>query len=218
MINLQEHGMVYFRQILVGNMSNFSYLFGCEKAKVAAVVDPAFEVDRIKKQAVSDGFSIKYIFTTHTHFDHIGGHMDMIKKTGAKVIAHRLASSPLEKNHIPLDISVEDNDEVRVGDVQVRIIHTPGHTPEGICLLIEGRKLVTGDTLFVGDCGRTDLPGGSSKDLFSSIQKKLKTLDASVEVYPGHDYGEKPFSTIGEENKNNPAMNCKSFEEFDTLP
>jgi glyoxylase-like metal-dependent hydrolase (beta-lactamase superfamily II) len=142
----------------------------------------------------------------------------MIEKTGASVVAHKLALDPLSKNQIPVDIVVEDNDEVQVGNVGVKIIHTPGHTPEGICLLIDGRKLVTGDTLFIGDCGRTDLPGGSSKKLFGSIENKLKTLDASVEVYPGHDYGDRPFSTIGEEKKNNPAMKCENVEEFKALP
>jgi len=213
-----EQAMIYFKQILIGNMSNFSYLFGCRDTKTAAVVDPAFDMDRIFEQAASDGFTIKHIFTTHSHYDHIGGHTRMIEKTGASVVAHRLALDPLSKNQIPVDIVVEDNDEVQVGNVRVKIIHTPGHTPEGICLLIDGRKLVTGDTLFIGDCGRTDLPGGSSKRLFESIENKLKTLDASVEVYPGHDYGDRPFSTIGEEKKNNPAMKCENVEEFKALP
>ena len=117
--------MTYFRQILVGNMSNFTYLFGCERTHMAAVVDPAFDVDKIAGQALADGYTVNYIFTTHSHFDHIGGHHQMIEKTGARVVAHRLAVEPLKKQNIPVDLVVEDGNEVMVGDVKVRIIHTP---------------------------------------------------------------------------------------------
>lgn len=208
---------MFFKQIPIGSMSNFSYLFGCERTLEAAVVDPAFDTGKILRQASVDGYHIKYILTTHTHFDHIGGHKSMIDSTGAKVVVHRLEADQITKNQIPADIIVEDGDEIRIGDITVRVIHTPGHTPGAICLLIDREKLITGDTLFIGDCGRTDLPGGSSKALYESIQK-LAALDPGIEVYPGHDYGEKPYSTIGEEKKTNPAMLCRTLEEFNALP
>lgn len=209
---------MYFKQIAVGSMGNFSYLFGCKNTREAGIVDPAFNVSNIIKQAKDDGYKINYVFTTHSHFDHVGGHKDIIEQTGAKVAVHSLESDNLRRNNIPSDIIVEDGSEVQVGELKVEIIHTPGHTPGGICLLINGKKLITGDTLFVGDCGRTDLAGGSSKALYDSISNKLKILDDKIEIYPGHNYGHKPSSTIGEEKKLNPTMKCKSLEEFDALP
>ncbi len=208
---------MFFKQIPIGSMSNFSYLFGCERTRDAAVVDPAFDVGKILKQTSTDGYKIKYILTTHAHFDHIGGHKSMIDSTGAKVVAHRLEVDQIRNHQIPVDKIVEDGDEIKIGEITVRIIHTPGHTPGGICLLIGREKLITGDTLFVGDCGRTDLSGGSSKALYESILK-LMTLDDGVEIYPGHDYGLRSSSTIGEEKKTNPAMRCRTFEEFNALP
>jgi glyoxylase-like metal-dependent hydrolase (beta-lactamase superfamily II) len=209
---------MYFKQIAVGNMGNFAYIFGSEENGTAAVVDPAFDVDGLLQVSQTDGYKIKFIFSTHGHLDHVGGHVAMIAKTGAKVIAHRREVEMIRKNGVPVDLPVDDGDEIRVGELTVRIIHTPGHTPGGICLLVNGEKLITGDTLFVGDCGRTDLPGGSSKALFESLHNKLKPLDDAVEVYPGHDYGKSPSSTIGEEKQTNPAMRCRTYQELDALP
>lgn len=209
---------MYFKQIPVGNMANFSYLFGCEETREAAVADPTFDADKILGQALSDGYRIRYIFTTHGHADHIGGHRAVMDRTGAKVVAHRLEAEKIREHHIPVDILVADGTEIKVGTLSVQILHTPGHTPGGISLLLGGRRLVTGDSLFVGDCGRTDLPGGSLKDLYESIRQKLMTLPESIEVYPGHDYGKTPSSTIGEEKRSNPAMRCKSLKEFEALP
>ncbi len=198
-------------------MGNFSYLFGCEKTKEAAVVDPAFDVDRIIKAANSDGYKVKYIFTTHGHFDHTGGHKSIAENTGAKIVAHKNEVASLKRNGIHVDIEVSDGDEIKVGNIPVKIIHTPGHTNGGICLLVDDKKLITGDTLFVGDCGRTDLGDGSSEKLYKSINEKLKTLRDDIEVYPGHGYGGS-HSTIGQEKKTNPAMKCKTLKEFEVLP
>ena len=198
-------------------MGNFSYLFGCEKTKEAAVADPAFDTATILKTAYDDGYKIKYIFTTHGHFDHTGGHKSIAEKTGAKIIAHKNEIRSLKKNEIHVDIEVSDKDEIKVGDIPVKIIHTPGHTKGGICLLVDDKKLITGDTLFVGDCGRTDLGDGSSEELFNSINEKLKALSDEIEVYPGHGYGG-AHSTIGHEKKTNPAMKCKTLKEFEALP
>ncbi len=133
------------------------------------------------------------------------------------MVVHGGDAPGLERAGIPTDVVVKDGDRVSVGEVEVEIIHTPGHTPGGICLLAEG-KLMTGDTLFVGNCGRTDFPGGSMEQLFNSIQTRLKVLDESVEVYPGHDYGMQPTSTIGHEKKTNPTMTANTLEEFGMVP
>jgi len=209
---------MYFKQMAVGSIGNFAYLFGCEKTRVAAVVDPAFHVEKIVQQAETDGYRIEVIFSTHGHHDQIGGHNEMIARTGARVVAHRREEGMLTKSNVPLHLPVDDSDEVPVGHLVVRIIHTPGHTPGGICLLIDGQKLITGDTLFIGDCGRTDLPGGSSRELFESLHNKLKPLDDSITVYPGHDYGKAPSSTLGEQKRTNPALRCTSAAELDALP
>jgi glyoxylase-like metal-dependent hydrolase (beta-lactamase superfamily II) len=122
------------------------------------------------------------------------------------VIAH--TSSTNQK-----DIEVDDNSLIQVGEVKIKVIHTPGHTPDSICLLIDN-KLLTGDTLFVGECGRTDLPGGNAKELYYSLFGKLMKLDDEVEVYPGHDYGVHPYSTIGLEKKTNYVLKKRTLEEF----
>ncbi|NOY52362.1 MAG: MBL fold metallo-hydrolase [Deltaproteobacteria bacterium] len=199
-------------------MRNFAYLFGCEKSRVAAVVDPGFEVEKILDLSRADEYRIGYIFISHGHGDHICGCRKMIDVTSARVVAHRAEVEGLRQAGLPVDLAVDENDVVKVGDVSVRVLHTPGHTPGGLCLLLDGEKLITGDTLFVGDCGRVDLPGGDGKALYDSIQGKLMLLDDAVEVWPGHDYGERPSSTIGKEKKGNAAMTCRSFEEFMALP
>jgi glyoxylase-like metal-dependent hydrolase (beta-lactamase superfamily II) len=125
----------------------------------------------------------------------------------AKTVAHKLSS-------INADVAVDDGDIIRVGNVPVKVIHTPGHTPDGICLLVDNKKLLTGDTLFVGGCGRTDLVGGNSRGMYNSLFNKLLKLGDDVEVYPGHDYGSKPSSTIGEEKRSNYTLQPRSLAEF----
>jgi glyoxylase-like metal-dependent hydrolase (beta-lactamase superfamily II) len=121
--------------------------------------------------------------------------------------AHRLS-------RVGADVAVDDGGILKVGAVEIRIIYTPGHTPDGICLLVDGKKLLTGDTLFVGECGRTDLPGGNSRQLYESLFGKLLKLGDEVEVYPGHDYGAKPSSTVGEERRTNYILEPRSVDEF----
>ncbi len=215
---MERMSVVYWKQVAVGGMGNFAYLFGCEKTKEAALVDPGFEAKTLLAQVQADGYRVAHLFTTHGHYDHVGGHQEVAAATGARIIAHRLEVPMLKAQGIGVDLAVKDGQSVAVGTLVVQIIHTPGHTPGAICLLVNGEKLITGDTLFVGDCGRADLPGGSLEELFESIQKKLKTLPERVQVYPGHDYGDHPFSTIGEEKRSNPAMACRSLDEFRALP
>src|SRR5208283_5959234 len=143
---------------------------------------------------------------THSHHDHVEGNDKLVNGTGAKIIAH--VSSPVRK-----DVSVKEGDIIEISSLRAKVIHTPGHCADHICLLID-RKLLTGDTLFVGECGRTDLPGGSAKSMYESLFNKILKLVDSVEVYPGHDYGLKPSSTIGEEKKSNYTLQPRSLEDF----
>jgi glyoxylase-like metal-dependent hydrolase (beta-lactamase superfamily II) len=195
-----------FRQIPVGTLQNFSYIIGDEETKTGAIVDPAWETDKLLKLSQQMGLKIHYVINTHSHNDHVQGNEQVAKRTGAKIVMHEKA--PLRK-----DIAVRDGDVIEIGSVRAKVIHTPGHCPDHICLLVNG-KLLTGDTLFIGECGRTDLAGGDPGQMYDSLFNKLLPLEDSIEVYPGHDYGGKPSSTIGYERKNNYTLKPRTREEF----
>ena len=209
---------MFFKQVNVGPMQNFSYIIGDEKSKEAAVVDAGWEADKLIDICNKKKLKITKIILTHSHYDHAQKVDELASKTNAIVYFHeddfneirRIIKNPNIKIH-----KLKDNDEIKIGKIKIKVIHTPGHTPGAICLLIEN-KLLTGDTLFVNAIGRTDLAGGDSLQLFESLQK-LKKLDDKIEVYPGHDYGEIPFSTIGGEKKTNPYFKCESKEQFFSL-
>lgn len=196
---------LFFKQIKhVGD--NFSYIIADEANKEAVVVDPSFNAEAIIQLTKKDGLKIEYIIDTHYHGDHVAGNKEVKASSGAKIVAHKL--SRVEK-----DVEVADGDTIKIGRMVIKVIHTPGHTQDGICLLVD-KKVLTGDTLFVGECGRTDMPGSSSKDMYNSLFNKLMKLDDDVEVYPGHDYGPRPYSTIGEEKRTNYVLEKRSLEEF----
>lgn len=208
---------MYIKQLEVGLMQNFNYLIGDPETRECAYVDPAWEVDRLLKMAVEDGYQIKKILLTHKHFDHIEGVEEVVKKTGAAVFIHPDDAEDLQ-GVAPLTFSKE----FKVGHLNVTALHTPGHTPGSTCYLVKDPEsavehLFTGDTLFQGNCGRSDLPGGDPKILYKSLME-LKTLDPSTKVYPGHDYGSKPVTTIGYEKQHNPTLKVSSFKDFDLLP
>jgi len=185
------------RQIPMGYMDNFSYLVACEQTRDAWVIDPAPEVQRILAEAEKASAHIKAIINTHGHGDHTAGDAELKRLTGALVIIHSL-----DKDHYPqADIFLTDETTLQLGEITFEVIHTPGHTPGGICLFAQG-NLFTGDTLFVGDSGRTDLPGGHRPTLGASIRRLMELPDDTI-VWPGHDYGPTPSSTIGWEKRNN---------------
>lgn len=196
---------MFFKQIKHSG-DNFSYVIADEATKEAAVVDPNFNADAILWLLRDQSLHVKYIINTHQHTDHTAGNSDIKSRFGARVAAHKLSK-------IAKDISVVDGDVLTLGRLSIRVIHTPGHSPDGICLLFDN-KLLTGDTLFVGECGRTDLPGGSSKDMYNSLFNKLMKLDDGVEVYPGHDYGTSAHSTIGVEKRTNYTLAERTLDEF----
>ena len=197
-------------------MANFCYLVGDETLKTCALIDPAFETDRILAAAGDLGYRVTHIINTHGHSDHTAGNEAIKTATGAKLLIHAVDANRLGKvvhktfsrilggkgSPAP-DVLLNDNDLIQIGDsTNLRAIHTPGHTPGSICLYSDGH-IFTGDTLFVGAVGRTDLPGGSSKQLLTSIQEKIYTLPGSTIVWPGHDYGPYPSSTIEQEKQTN---------------
>jgi hydroxyacylglutathione hydrolase len=208
---------MFLKQMQVGNMAVFAYIVGDPESGEGLVIDPAANVDGIIKTAKKNNINIKYIVNTHGHVDHIAGNTEMKNKTRAQIIIHRdeadmLVSTPPmifkmfgAKQSPPADITVSDGDNITIGKVSLKVIHTPGHSPGGMSLYIKG-YVFTGDTLFVEAVGRTDLPGGSWPVMHSSIIEKLCTLPDDTEVMPGHNYGRMPTSTIGHEKMYNPYL------------
>ena len=206
-----------FNQHEVGNFSIFCYLVGDEETKEALFIDPAEETEMLLSEVKSHGLTVKYIVNTHAHVDHIMGNADMVKKTGAKIIIHemdapRLIRQPQDllamfkaKPSPPADILVKDGDFIQIGKVALKVLHTPGHSPGGMSLYVDG-MVFTGDTLFVGAVGRTDFPGSSWEIMEASIRNKLYTLPGDTIVYPGHNYGSSPSSTIEHERRHNPFV------------
>jgi len=184
-------------QLAVGYMDNFCYIVGCNKSRKALVVDPGHGVDQIVATADKRGLVIETIVNTHAHGDHTAGNAELKSRTGAKIIIHALDAA----GYPTADVLLKDEQSLQLGDITFDVIHTPGHTPGGICLYGQG-NLFTGDTLFVGDSGRTDLPGGHRPTLGKSIRRLMQLPDDTI-IWPGHDYGPTPTSTIGWEKRNN---------------
>jgi hydroxyacylglutathione hydrolase len=207
-MSLTKKGLVtmFFKQVQQHG-DNFSYLIADESTKEATVVDSSFNSSEIIKVLKAQEFTLKYIINTHGHSDHTAGNYELRSMFNALIVAHKTS-------RVRYDLGVDDGDVIQLGAISIRVIYTPGHTADGICLLVNDKKLLTGDTLFVGECGRTDLAGGNSKKMYDSLFNKLLKLDDSIEVYPGHDYGNKPSSTIGEERRLNYTLKPRSLEEF----
>jgi glyoxylase-like metal-dependent hydrolase (beta-lactamase superfamily II) len=189
------------KQLLVGTMDVFAYIVGCEATRDAVVIDPGGGADRIVEEARREGLRIRYIFNTHGHWDHTTGNDRLKSLTGASIVRHERESGG------DVDIPLKDEKPFQVGEIVFKVFHTPGHTPGGVCLYAEG-QLFTGDTLFVGDSGRTDLPGGHRPTLGASIRRLMELPDETV-VWPGHDYGPTPNSTIGWEKRHN--VNAREY-------
>jgi glyoxylase-like metal-dependent hydrolase (beta-lactamase superfamily II) len=214
---------VIVRQFEVGTFNNFSYLIADEAAKEGLFIDPAAGHDLLLQDAALHGLTIKYIVNTHHHIDHVMGNREMADRTGAKIVIHK-DDAPWLHNVEPgmlrmfgaelppeADILVSDGDLIEVGNVALKVIHTPGHTPGGMCLYLEGTPdnqgmLFTGDTLFVGTCGRTDFPGGSFEQLEKAVITRLYTLPGDTILFPGHNYSSRQTSTIEQERHANDAI------------
>ncbi len=208
-MNIEQH--------IVGMMGVCCYLLSCEKTRQAVIVDPGGDEERLLAAVRRAELDVVYIIATHGHPDHVCGNRRLQEATGAKIVMHEadddFFNQPNIKNYFsmlgleespPADMRVTDGDIITFGEQSLQVIHTPGHTPGGMCLY-NPPDLLTGDTLFVGGIGRTDFPGGSHAELIASISDKLLVLPPQTVVWPGHGYGGSR-STIDEERRSNPYL------------
>jgi hydroxyacylglutathione hydrolase len=215
---------VYLRQLEIGPMQNYVYLVGDPETREAAVIDAAWEIDAIIDAAAGDGYTITKALVTHFHPDHLGGRFMGMSVTGAAELVGKLpVKAYINKREAgfinrvsdlsPSDVvPVDAGDTIGIGKVPLTFLHTPGHTPGSQCFLVDG-KLISGDTLFIGGCGRTDLPGSDPAELYESLNT-LKQLPDDTVLYPGHNYADRSTSTIGHEKRRNLFMRFQSVDEF----
>ncbi|MGB9169058.1 MAG: MBL fold metallo-hydrolase [Nitrososphaeraceae archaeon] len=194
-------------QIQVGQMANFTYLIIDEEEKEIAIIDPSWDLDKIFEIIKRNSYRVKFIINTHTHFDHILGNEQVLAITNCQIVQHE---NSIDRH----DIAVKDGDRIRVGNIVIDILHTPGHSKDSICLIVDSKIIFTGDTLFVGNCGRIDLPGGNVNEMYDSLLRRIIKLNDELTVYPGHNYGMKTVSTIGEEKNTNYVLAPRTLQEF----
>lgn len=195
-----------FEQVATGGCQ--SYLIGCSDTCAAAVIDPeSSQIDRYLGLAARHGLRIRYVIDTHTHADHFSAARDLAHRLGVPAVMHRDSPAPF------VDLRVDDGDILRVGQLRLRAIHTPGHTRDSMCLSVDGH-LFTGDTLLFGATGRTDLPGGDPEALYDSLFQRVAELDPALAVHPAHDYKGEGRSTIGEQFETNPRLQVRDRDAF----
>lgn len=222
---------LYFHQLPVGEMANLAYLVGSREARECLAVDPAWKVDALLDRAEADGMRVVGALVTHYHQDHVGGSIFGMEIEGLpRLMARRPV--PIHVNAHEAEglrrvtgvsesdlVRHEGGDVVELGGVRVRLLHTPGHTPGSQCFLVETTgdgpgRLVSGDTLFLGSCGRVDLPGGDPEAMYRSLHEVLGRLPEETLLFPGHQYAPEPSSTMGEQKRRNPYLRAKRLEDF----
>ncbi|HXN85077.1 MAG TPA: MBL fold metallo-hydrolase [Candidatus Binataceae bacterium] len=216
---------VHLRQLQIGPMANYVYVIGDPATHKAAVIDPAWDTDAIIDEVAREGYEIDKILITHYHPDHLGGRMmgqniqgaaDMLAKVKAKIYLNKHEAEGARKVAGLSDsdiVKVDAGDVHKLGDREIKFLHTPGHTPGSQCFLIDG-NLVSGDTLFVNSCGRVDLPGSDPEAMYHSLNDTLRNLDDATVVYPGHAYSNEPSSTIGKQKRTNMYMRFPTLDDF----
>jgi hydroxyacylglutathione hydrolase len=206
---------VFIKQFEVGPMENFVYLVGDRATKEVMVVDPAWEVDTIFRKAEEEDLKIVGALISHHHFDHTNGIEDLLERAQVPVYIHKQDAEFVKVPRSSLT-PVDQGDSVLVGGVRIDFLHTPGHTPGSQCFKV-GANLVSGDTLFIKGCGRCDMPGGDPSQMYYTLTQKLMRLPDEVILYPGHNYAEKPSSTLGEEKAANPYLRMAALSLKDFL-
>lgn len=217
---------IYLQQLQLGPMQNFVYLVADPETREAVVVDPAWEIDRLLDVVARDDLRLTAALVTHFHPDHLGGNLFGAHIQGAAELLERNLPIKVYLHKSEADyagriaglsasdiVRTDGTDELTLGRLSIRMLHTPGHTPGSQCFLVDGR-LISGDTLFVGGCGRVDLPGSDPAEMYDSLVNKLKRLPEDTVLFPGHNYADRPVSTIGEEKRRNPYMRFDRLEDF----
>ena len=212
--------------LIASQMVNYVYLVGDRDAKECLVVDPAWDIDGILKAAADEGLRVTGVLATHYHPDHIGGDLFGHQVEGLAALKERVDvpvhvhSAEVEGIRLMTGLAINDlsvhegGDTITVGEVPVQLVHTPGHTPGSQCFLVDGKTLVSGDTLFVQGCGRVDLPGGDSDEMYRTLTQRLAKLPDDVVLYPGHDYGGGETSTMGDQRRTNACMQVTSLQDW----
>jgi hydroxyacylglutathione hydrolase len=222
---MADEPRLYLRQAQIGPMANYVYILGDPVSRKVAVVDPAWDTDAICDFVEKEGYQIDKILITHYHQDHLGGHMmgqsiegsaEMLKRVKAKVYVNKHEAEGTKRVAGLSDsdlVKVDAGDVFKVGDIDVKFLHTPGHTPGSQCFLAAG-NLIAGDTLFINSCGRVDLPGSDPEAMYYSLNQTLKSLDDSTVVYPGHAYSNESSSTIGKQKRTNMYLRFETLDDF----
>jgi len=225
-----EASDLYFRQVPVGRMANFAYLVGSRSTREALIVDPAWDVGGLLERAEADDVRITGALVTHYHQDHVGGEIfghaieglaQLLERQAVPIHVNRAEASGLRRVTGVSESDLarhEGGDVLTLGRVRVRLLHTPGHTPGSQCFLVEEAsapgRLVSGDTLFLGSCGRVDLPGADPEAMYHSLNGTLRALPDDTVVYPGHLYSSEPSGSLGDEKRRNPYLRVASLEQF----
>lgn len=199
-------------QMEIGPMNNFIYFLGDSKTREVAIVDPAWDVNLLRRTAQKNGWQIKAVFLTHGHPDHVQGLDDILSTHNVPVYISKHEADFYTPNCKSL-IKVADHEKLRIGNIELECLHTPGHTPGCQCFKYKD-VLVAGDTLFIDGCGRCDLPGGNAKLMYQTLANVILKLPDSTVIYPGHNYGEVAFATLAEQKQTNPYLQAKNLEHF----
>lgn len=222
---MSNESRLYLKQIEVGPMQNYAYLVGDRETREAVIIDAAWDIEGLVGIAEKDDMKITAGLVTHFHPDHLGGSMmgmdiigaaELVGKLPIKIYLHKSEGSYAQKvSGLSASdmVLTEGGDDITVGEIPIKFLHTPGHTPGSQCFLVGGH-LVSGDTLFIGSCGRVDLPGSSPEDLWRSLTNVLKVLPEETILFPGHNYSDRTQSTIGDEARSNPYMRFGKLEDF----
>lgn len=223
----QEPTELVIEQIEIGPMQNYTYIVGSRETREVAIVDPAWDIDSLVKHLEEKDYTLKAILATHYHPDHVGGSFSgndvegiaqLMAAKPVKVYAHKLEVEGIKKVTAVSDsdiVKVESGDTLKLGNVEVEFLHTPGHTPGSQCFRIKN-TLVAGDTLFINGCGRVDLPGSNADDMFHSL-RKLADLPDETLLLPGHNYGHVPSATMGETKKMNTYLRMDDIETWRSI-